>query len=443
MVNDMLKKRTLIRILCFSIAVPLALIGLVLVKANEAERFKTQVVNSYSGALNQVSEGLNNLTVMLEKGIYASSAAQLSGLSASIKQEAGTTKAAMATLPLSGGEYASINKFLSQVGDYSLFLSKKAISGQEITESERENWVKLSDTAETLSGGVEELRMGYEEHGVWDTEITQDLENELNLAHSMLQVEESLTDYPTLVYDGPFSDHILTSKPKMTENAKEITREAARQKAANVLSCELADITDESDENGIMECYVFSSPDGTIALTKQGGYIVYFRKFRAMGTANLSYEQAVLKAADYLEQFGVTMESSYYFVDEGICTVNFAHKEGAVVCYPDLIKVGVALDTGEVLLVEARGYVMNHHTRTVSTPKYTVEQAEAVLSDNLTVEKSQQVIIPVTAADEAHCYEFLCRGIKDEEILIYVSVDTLQEENILVLLKTDGGTLTK
>lgn len=439
----MLKKRTLIRILCFSILIPLALIGMVIVEYNEAERFKAQVVNSYSGSLNRVSEGLSNITFMLEKGIYAASATQISSLSASIMKEAGTTKAAMSQLPLSGSEYAAINKFLSQVGDYSLYLSKKAISGDTISDEERENWIRLSETAQTLSGNVEELRSGYAEHGVWDSEITQDMESELNFAHSMLEIEESLTDYPTLVYDGPFSDHILSSTPKMTANAEEITREAARKKAAEVLSADLKNIKDESDENGVMACYVFSSADGTVALTKQGGYIVYFRRFRAMGQETLSYEQAVLKAKAYLEKYNVTMEESYYFADEGICTVNFAHKEGAVVCYPDLIKVGVALDTGEVLLVEARGYVMNHHTRTIATPKYSEAQAKAALAKNLTVERVRQAIIPITAADEAHCYEFTCRGINDEEILVYISTETLQEENILVLLKTDGGTLTK
>lgn len=439
----MLKKRTLIRIICFLILIPLALIGLVLVEYRESERFQAQVVNNYSGALHRVSEGLNNITFLLEKGIYAASATQLSSLSASIMKESGTAKAAMAQLPLSGGEYAAINKFLSQVGDYALFLSKKAIAGSDITEEERNNWVRLSDTAQTLSGGVEELRAGYEEHGVWNSEITENIENELNFAHSMLEIEESLTDYPTLVYDGPFSDHILTSTPKMTEGAEEITREAARQKAAEALSVEPGSMKDESDENGVMACYVFSGANGTVALTKKGGYIVYFRKFRAMGPETLSYTQAVEKAKAYLQKFNVTVEESYYFTDEGICTVNFTHKEGAVICYPDLIKVGVALDTGEVLLVEARGYVMNHHTRTIATPKYSEAQAKAVLAENLTVERVRRAVIPLTAASEAQCYEFTCRGLKEEEILVYISTETLEEENILILLKTDGGTLTK
>ena len=42
------------------------------------------------------------------------------------------------------------------------------------------------------------------------------------------------------------------------------------------------------------------------------------------------------------------MKESYFSTNDGICTINFAYMEDDVVCYPDLIKVNVALDTGNV-----------------------------------------------------------------------------------------------
>ena len=52
-------------------------------------------------------------------------------------------------------------------------------------------------------------------------------------------------------------------------------------------------------------------------------------------------------------------------------------------------------------------------------------------------------LISLNSTQEILCYEFACKGQNDEDILVYVNTDTLQEENILLLLKTDGGTLTK
>ncbi|MBQ1183154.1 MAG: spore gernimation protein, partial [Clostridia bacterium] len=55
----------------------------------------------------------------------------------------------------------------------------------------------------------------------------------------------------------------------------------------------------------------------------------------------------------------------------------------------------------------------------------------------------KRCIIPTSGKTEKHCYEFDCIGVDNEEILVYVNVENLEEERILLVLKTDGGTLTK
>ena len=51
-------------------------------------------------------------------------------------------------------------------------------------------------------------------------------------------------------------------------------------------------------------------------------------------------------------------------------------------------------------------------------------------------------MIPSNAREPLLCYEFLCDTDQDDEILVYVNAHTLAEEELLILLKTDGGTLT-
>ena len=63
------------------------------------------------------------------------------------------------------------------------------------------------------------------------------------------------------------------------------------------------------------------------------------------------------------------MKDSYYALNDGICVVNFAQMEGDAICYTDLIKVGVALDNGEIVSIDARGYLMNHKDRTIPHAK--------------------------------------------------------------------------
>jgi hypothetical protein len=57
---------------------------------------------------------------------------------------------------------------------------------------------------------------------------------------------------------------------------------------------------------------------------------------------------------------------------------------------------------------------------------------------------TKKCVIPLDNGLEAQCYEFHCESSETgDEVLIYVNSQTGAEENILLLLYSDGGTLTK
>ncbi len=129
-------------------------------------------------------------------------------------------------------------------------------------------------------------------------------------------------------------------------------------------------------------------------------------------------------------------------MNEGVCVINFAYLEKDTTCYTDLVKVGVAMDNGDVVSFNAQGYIMNHVERNIETPKYTVNDAMKVLSPLLTSVATNKAIIPLTTLEERLCYEFLCTTESGQEVLVYVNANTHQEEDIKILLRGDGGVLT-
>lgn len=137
------------------------------------------------------------------------------------------------------------------------------------------------------------------------------------------------------------------------------------------------------------------------------------------------------------------MKESYYETTNNICTVNFALKQDNVTIYPDLIKVSVAMDDGEILSMDARGYILNHIERKITAPTISEEAAKKSVSNKLKIESVSEVIIPTSGLNEAHCYEFVTRGENDEHILVYINAETGAEEEILVLLESEDGVLTK
>ena len=439
-----MKKRTYIRIVSFAAAGVIAAACFVGTIYKEIAGLKRQIGYTYSMNLSELDGSVYNISIALKKALYASSPAQFSTLAAELCSESTVAKNALSQLPAEQNELNTVEKFLSQVGDYTLYLSKKVIKGENLSGDERENLRLMSQTAASLSGSVGIVRSEYDKSGAWHGELSGGMEQSVSTSFgdSILELEDLLNDYPSLVYDGPFSDHMLGGKSDLLDNSKEISADEARIKAAAVLKT-AAEKLNLEESDGKLPAYVFSSDNSVVSISKKGGYIIYLRKYEPSVVGNIDYETAVKYAEEYLAGFATGFIPTYYFADEGVCTVNFAYKDGATVCYPDLVKVGVSLESGNVVLVEAAGYISNHHTRSIPTPKYTSEQARAVLSDSLTVNSVRRAMIPTDGKDEKHCYEFECSGLDGEELLVYINVMNLEEEKILILLRQDGGTLTK
>ncbi|MBO7519150.1 MAG: germination protein YpeB, partial [Clostridia bacterium] len=197
-------------------------------------------------------------------------------------------------------------------------------------------------------------------------------------------------------------------------------------------------------QNGKIDCYRFADDNATVTVSKKGGYVVYMRKSRNVGDNNTSYGKMLSKAQNYLEELGFeNMVDTYYFTDSGICVINFAYLDGQTICYTDLIKVGVAVDNGEIMLIETGGYLTNHTLRAFESIETSPEAAEEVISKLLDVGGVSVALIPTDGGGEVRCYEFACKNEDGGDIMVYVNVKTLEVEQIFILLKTDGGTLVK
>ena len=161
----------------------------------------------------------------------------------------------------------------------------------------------------------------------------------------------------------------------MLEGQPQVSREDARSAAAGWLGQEPQLFTPVSDGAGVLPSWGFSAQvDGGelyVEVTKQGGQLLEILHSRPVGPAQFSREQAAARATAFLKQLGYPDMAETYFIDQGnILTINFAGKEGDVLCYPDLVKVSVALDNGGIVGLESRNYLMNHQSRSFSPRPY-------------------------------------------------------------------------
>ena len=440
-----MKRRTFIRTVSFLSAAVLVASGLYFKEMCKAKKYRQMIENNYSGAFNELSSSLNDISTNLVKISYVSTPKQMTTYASEIYSQAQLAKGALYKLPTGDNDLSSVYKFLSQVGNYTLSVSKDVITGKEITDKQREDLQALSDTAKEITEIMEQTDLDYNNPKYWASEIEGKLDSAFkgkNLGSTFSELDGNLSDYPTLIYDGPYSDHILNKSPLMLANEKEITEQQALKKAIESTGDD--SLSFDSMQSGKIDCYRFASDNSTVTVSKKGGYVVYMRKTRTVGNNNLSYDKMLSKAKKFIETLGFdNMVETYYFTDAGICVINFAFLDGQTICYTDLVKIGVAVDTGEIMLIETGGYLTNHTARAFETPESTPEEAEKFISDLLTVQKTSVALIPTTGGGEIRCYEFACKDENGGDILIYINTKNLEIEQIYILLKTDGGTLVK
>lgn len=440
-------KRGYIRLLSYSIAVVAALAGFAIMNMNMATQYKARLENNYQQSLNELSETMDSIETNLTKSVYSNSDKMLYEISSDLYSECNEAKDALSRLPVGQMNLSSTYKFISQAGDYATYIAQKVASGKTISDEEHKNLNTLLSYANQLNESINSMVSVCNNGGL----ITaSNVKNENNisvnsLTNDMTTAENAFKDYPTLLYDGPFADAVLNREPEMIKNAESYSREDARDVAASAMGCSVDQVSFETEEEGNIPCYVFTYGQKTVGVTKSGGYAAYMIYGGKITKSTITAKNAVNIAKKYLKKLGFeNMKETYYMTDNNICVINFAYTNNNVIYYSDLIKVGVSMNDGKVVSIETEGYLTNHRERAVF--KTTKKQADVQksISPYLNVLDVKNCIIPKDDGTEAMCYEFHCESTDtNEEVLIYVNTTTGAEENILLLLYSDGGTLTK
>ena len=205
-----LSKRAFVRIISYLTALAAVLGIMSALNHGKAQSAETRLEYGYMRAMDDLSRSIDNIKTTLNKGLYSNSPSMMTELSSRLRNEASTAKVALAQLPVSELNLESVYKFLSQVGNYSLSLAEKYTKGSELTGDERENLKTLYSCAESLSDSMWEADKLISEGVMSFSSVSGNSQRaSLIVTEGFTDFEEGFPNYPTLIYDGPFSDHIL------------------------------------------------------------------------------------------------------------------------------------------------------------------------------------------------------------------------------------------
>lgn len=441
----------------FSIIVGLlivvAILGFILYKKQREYRQASE--NSYNAAFFELVDYVQNVETYLAKSLISSTPEHGAETLTNLWREANLAQAYLSRLPIESQELENTEKFLNQVSDYSYSLSRKNIYNESLSDEDFNNLKELhtysQELENTLNQLSDDLNTGRFSWGELTEKGTVAFAQQVdNISkESFSNLEENFHEYSGLIYDGAFSEHLTNAEPKGL-TGDDIDEDQAKEIAENFIGIE--NIKEISNlgyfENATISNYGFSikkNNDETvnISISKKGGHVISMNANRDVNTESITQEQADEKGKQYLESKGFSnMKETYYLKQDGIVTINYAYNQDNVVMYPDLIKVKVALDNGEILGLESTGYLNNHQKRDISNVKITKEEAKKNLNKKLEITSESMAVIPTEWKTEILCYEF--KGKVDErEFLVYINAENGKEEDVLVITNTPNGTLTE
>lgn len=365
----------------------------------------------------------------------------------------------LAQLPLSHEDVEQSDKYLNQLGDYTFAMAQKSIKGKTLSQEDIQKLEQLYQYSVQLSAGLHEIKDETIGGKGWRNEYRRQEKFQLleknaeeveanALQTQFTQFEERMTQYPELIYDGPFSEHVIQGvKPKL--RGEKIDIDQAEKKVREFIGDDRIEAIEKQDgSKGKIVTYSFKVKTKEyetpiyIDISETKGYTVSVLDNRPVEKANISRKQAIQIADEFMNEKGYqNMIPTYSLKTENTVLINYAYQQEDVIMYPDLIKVKIALDNGDVVGFDAAHYLTMNTPRDLSAPSISPEEAKQSVSVRATItEQPQLCYIPTSFSKEIYCYEIKATR-NDEHFLIYINADTGAEEKILKAIISENGTL--
>ncbi len=425
---------------------------------NIRRQYELALDNTYQRLFYDVKSHVDKVQVNLSKALLATTKERNVLLFSEIMNEATSARDKLAQMPISHNDTVATEKFLSQAADYSYFIIQKHMEGQEITPEQRSALKNIQLNAASFNNELNTLasRLAEDNFIVGMANAGRNQRNEGQSTNafvtSLVNMDKEAAKAPELIYDGPFADQMLNRKP-VGLSGKNVDLETARNAALDFLGREMAGDIQVFEEGENMNevkipIYTFQIASNNqrdiftyVSVSKQGGKVINMTTPRGVNQKNLSLEEGLKKAQEFLAQKGFdNMEPNYNLRYDGTVLYNFVYKQDDITIYPDLVKVKVALDTGDIVGFDAAAYYMNHQDRKLNKVSLTEAQAQEKIKTNFAIDSVRLALIP-KGKEEVICYEF--KGKYDgSDFIVYINGETGQEEQILQIIQNENGTLT-
>jgi len=427
-----------------------------------AQRAEALLAAQFQRAFFDLLGHVENVSVLLAKGQAAGSPGHTALVLTDAWSQALSAQAHLNALPFAPGVHRRTSTFLTQAGDFAHMVAAEAARGRQPSPEMMASLAELQTQADRLARELHAIADQANRGQLRWQDVQRLASSRLDdtpthpLGEGVARIEEDLLEYPTLLYDGPFSDHVTRREPR-TVPEREVTEEEARAIAARFLALTVG--TGGGDDGDTRGLRLVERVDGRIPayrfewardwdatavrldVARRGGDVVWMVDPRMPGTtARLSGEEAIRRAEELAAQLNLgPVEPVFPLRVPGRMLVPLAPVRDGIVHYPDQVKVMVSLEDGRILGYFAMDNIMNRGPRTEPESILSEQEARARLNPRLTVSGQGRLAwILDPALRERFAYEFAAY-LEGNEYRVYLDAVTGDEIRIEKVLPTDEG----
>lgn len=389
----------------------------------------------YEKSFHETLDSLNDIELRLSKIKVLTGTTLRQQLLNDVWRQCDIASTNLSQLGVVNEEMNTIMKFLNQMGDYCYFVSIK-LKNSTLSEEESANLVKFYDIVKELNSSLREVQDKLVSGKKIDVKILRD-----NIAIGDAIKTHSSVDYPELIYDGPFSDALNDREVKSLKNETEITSEQGAGKITTFFpDAKNVKYLGEGSSSIASFLYEFDigQNKGNVQISQLGGKVASYNSYCATNDPALSEAECLAKAEEYVVQLGYdSMKAVWVFNNNSTVYVNFAYCDGKeIVYYPDLVKIKINSNNGDLIGMEGENYLYNHIERDLSL----TNEMTIVLNKSLTIESQTYCLIPTEWNTEILCKEVVATA-DGITYYIYFELTTGDEKKALVVIEDEGRLL--
>lgn len=342
-------------------------------------------------------------------------------------------------LPLADENKFNTTKLVNQIADFAKYANKKLINGERLSEEDYKTLKALYKANLNLKRAL--FKMNDSMEGLNFSNIGENDE----LKGILAELENLSVEMPELIYDGPFSDGKDDAEVKGL-SGKTVTEQDARKVFIELFGdMGLKDLAFDGETNAGIECFNFSATangDYLYAqISKTGGRLIMMAMSGSCNALNVERAEVFDIAEKFAKAAGITgLKPVWVNLANNVYTINFAAENDGVIIYPDLVKVRVCAETGNVIGYEAASYYMNHTERQIPAAAISESAARKRVLSGIKVESARLCVIPATEKTERLCYEF-CGTLEGATYYVYIDAKTGRQVEMFKVVEGTEGTL--